>query len=174
MTAPPASTTRNVRRRIEYASLVYRDGQPTENLDDLIWHTSPTIAESRRDYHLRKSAEDPAWIGEARVLRRAVLTTEPQEVNLDPNRAQPDSAVSAPDDEQLEPCTTATQTLCHWSRDLKQGCGAGREGTTLCGLDAIDQTAANDAAANIRDIAWDLQPCSGCAAVIAAGYEVAP
>lgn len=64
--------------KVEYASLVYLDGQPTGDLNDLIWLPSPTGPEARRDWHLRRAAEDPTWKGEARVLRRLVVTTEPK------------------------------------------------------------------------------------------------
>jgi hypothetical protein len=68
-----------------------------------------------------------------------------------------------------EPCTTTTQTRCHWSSDLHPALGCGREGTTLCGQPALDQEAATNDAVDVKDIAWELPPCVICAALVAAG-----
>lgn len=64
----------------EYASHGYRDGQPIELVEDLVWHQSPIGAERRRDWHRRKLQDDPTWTGEARVLRRYVIHTEPRDI----------------------------------------------------------------------------------------------
>jgi len=70
---------------------------------------------------------------------------------------------------KAEPCTTTTQTRCHWSSDLHPALGCGREGTTLCGQPALDQEAAANDAVDVKDIAWELPPCVVCAALVAAG-----